>query len=110
MDLDENTRKKEKFMTKAIADYEKAFQDHEEQKIKWAEEIRKTMETNKFKEGFHWKNGDNLHYLDYEVQRNKDVENEITSVKKEHQVRLNKMALKHRQELQEIKVIDMKFC
>lgn len=39
------------------------------------------------------------------MKRNKDVENEIQKIKQEHQTKLSKMALKHRQELVEIKVI-----
>ena len=104
MDMEENSRKKENFMNKAITEYEAAFQEYEAQKNRFAEEIQKTIELNKFKEGKKLNNNKKLICIEYEAKRNKDVEEEIQKTKQEHQSKLSKMALKHKQELTEIKV------
>lgn len=46
-----NTKKKEEFLGKAINSYEHALKEYEDLKNKFAEDLQKTIELNKFKEG-----------------------------------------------------------
>jgi hypothetical protein len=89
-DMTVNSQKKESFVNKATNEFETTNTEYDTQKNKFSDEVQKTIELNKFKE-------------DYEIKRNKDVENEIQRSKEEHQQRLSKMALNHRKELESIK-------